>query len=131
MMNLGGRPSKYTDELLENARQYLATDGGDDPVPSVAGLSLHLGISRETCYAWAKEEGKEEFAEIYEALMARQEQKLISGGLLNVFNPAVTKMLLTKHGYSDRQETTLQGAAGGPVEVAYIGVSSDGRRTAD
>lgn len=130
-MNPGGRPSKYTDELIQNFERYLEEDGCSDPVPSIAGLALHLGISRETCYAWAADEDKAEFAELMERLLAQQERALISGGLLNVFNANITKMMLTKHGYTDRQETTLTGANSGPIEVAYVGVSTDGRRSAN
>lgn len=45
----GGRPTKYTDELLEMAEQYINVykDEGD-VIPSLAGLALYLGIARST-----------------------------------------------------------------------------------
>jgi len=36
-----------------------------------------------------------------------QERKLICNGLMGDFNPAITKMMLTKHGYSDKMETDI------------------------
>jgi len=33
-----------------------------------------------------------------------QERKLVTGGLEGKYNPAITKMMLTKHGYSDKVE---------------------------
>jgi hypothetical protein len=38
---------------------------------------------------------------------AKQERQLISGGLTNEFNSAITKMMLTKHGYTDKTETDI------------------------
>ena len=101
-----GRSTKYTPELLKAAWAYI--DGGwekaGDPVPTVVGLALEIGIDKETAYRWAKEEGKEEFSNILTRVSVMQERKLVAGGLANLFNPAITKMMLTKHGYSDKIE---------------------------
>lgn len=101
-----GRPTKYTPEALEKARDYLKNyrEGGD-VIPTVPGLALALGISRETVYAWSKDEDKEEFTEIYLKLMADQERQLVNSGLKGDFNSAITKMILTKHDYSDKVQT--------------------------
>ena len=116
-----GRPSSYTDETDEQAREYLSGGyKGDlidsnspelgytgEPYPTIAGLALYLGISRETVYAWKGDETKPEFSDIVDDLMATQEMKLIRGGILNEFNPTITKLALTKHNYSDRQDMTV------------------------
>lgn len=105
-VNLGGRPSEYTEEKLALARHYI--NGGweedGDTVPQVAGLAMAMGISRETVYAWAKDANKQEFSDILMRVQVFQERKLLNGGLSGDFNPAVTKMLLVKHGYSDKIE---------------------------
>jgi len=97
-----GRPTIYTKDLVAKALNYA--DGGwaeaGDAIPSVAGLADELGISRDTCYDWAKDENKE-FSYILERIGGRQERRLINGALLGEFNSAVSKMMLTKHGYSD------------------------------
>ena len=36
--------------------------------------------------------------------MAKQEKTLVNGSLRGEMNPAISKMMLTKHGYSDKQE---------------------------
>lgn len=101
-----GRPSEYTSEKLELARMYL--EGGweeqGDAVPQVAGLALAMGIDRSTVYDWASQDDKQEFSHIFTRIQALQERGLINNGLRNTFNPAITKMMLTKHGYSDKQE---------------------------
>jgi hypothetical protein len=101
-----GRPTDYTPELIEKAWAYA--NGGweevGDPVPSIAGLACEIGVSRETCHAWAKDETKE-FSDILKAIAQEQERNLVKGGLGGVFNASITKMMMTKHGYSDRVET--------------------------
>jgi hypothetical protein len=115
-----GRPSIYTAEIVKKAWSYV--DGGweevGDPVPSVAGLACEIGIRRETCHAWAKDETKE-FSNILSAIAEKQERQLLKGGLLNVFNASITKMMMTKHGYSDATKNELSGPEGGaiPVEI--------------
>lgn len=114
------RPTEYSDEVLDKARNYLENfEELGDVVPTVAGMACEIGVSRETLYAWSKDESKPEFSDIFMQVSEYQERKLVNGGLAGGFNPAVTKMMLTKHGYSDRQEIdhTTKGEA--------IGASSD------
>ncbi len=76
-----------------------------------------LGIQKSTCYAWAQEEDKVEFSDILTRVEQMQEMKLIDGGLRNAFNPAITKMMMTKHGYSDKQISEIGGFDGQPIET--------------
>jgi hypothetical protein len=100
-----GRPSIYTPELVKRARGYLTNyEDMGDKVPSIAGLACVLGVTRETCRAWANEPDKAEFSVILMELMQRQERALLNGGLGGDFNAPITKMMLTKHGYSDKVE---------------------------
>jgi hypothetical protein len=100
-----GRPTNYTPELIAAAWEYAR--GGwiaaGDPVPTVAALACEIGISRDTCYEWAKHEDKE-FSDILSKIAQEQERNLVKGGLGGDFNAAITKMMMTKHGYSDRVE---------------------------
>lgn len=101
-----GRPTVYTAELIKRARGYLTAfkDMGD-VVPTIAGLACVLGVTRETCRAWANEPDKAEFSAIMKELMQRQERELVNGGIGGNFNSTITKLLLSKHGYSDKVET--------------------------
>ena len=102
----GGRPTDYTEERLAAAERYVS--GGwkesGDKVPTVVGLAAEIGVARSTCYEWAKDPQKSEFLDILTRVEEIQERALVNGGLSNDFNPAITKMMLTKHGYSDKQE---------------------------
>lgn len=109
-----GRPTDYTPELLARAKAYAekATDSalGESPkLASIAELALHLGVSRETLYAWAKE--KQEFSDILQKVMTAQEMALLDNGLHGKWNPTITKLMLTKHGYTDKQDITSDGKA--------------------
>lgn len=101
-----GRPSSYKPDMAEKARRYIANhEDFDDPVPTVAGLACVLGVVRDTCYAWAKDADKPEFSDILGELAQKQERVLIARGLVGDFNAPITKMMLTKHGYSDKLES--------------------------
>jgi len=101
-----GRPSVYGPDILKKARGYLTSfkDMGD-VVPSIAGLACVIGVTRETCRAWGNDPEKAEFSAILLELAQRQERELLNNGLAGNFNAPITKMMLTKHGYSDKVET--------------------------
>ena len=56
------RPTKYSEAILKEAREYLANYDStpyNDKMPSVAGLAVALKISRPTIYDWAEDKDKE------------------------------------------------------------------------
>ena len=102
-----GRPSELTPDVIECAWGYVRGGFRDVPnrVPSVAGLAFVLGKSRECLYEWARQ--NQEFSDILEAISSTQEMMLLDGGLSGDFNPTITKLMMTKHGYSDKVETDV------------------------
>ena len=119
MKHAGGRPSKWQD-CVDPAWEYV--NGGfqaeNDVVPTIAGLAVFLHCARETVHAWAREH--EEFSHIVRQLMSKQEKMLANGGILGEYNASITKLLLTKHGYSEKIETAHTGPDGGPVQIAEV-----------
>jgi len=115
-----GRPTDYTPELVAKAREYT---GGKwkhqeyGQIPSHIGLAKYLKINRKTLYIWAKEEGKEEFCTILDEVMALQQLALIGNGLDGTFNSAITKLVLGKHGYHDKQDNTHADPDGKPLKT--------------
>lgn len=109
-----GRPSKL-EECKEPAMKYLegdyAIDGG--VIPTVAGLACYLGVSRSSVNKWAVEDKSEGgFSDIVEGILSMQEFKLVNGGLKGDYNPTIAKLLLTKHGYTDKAEVDNRSSDG-------------------
>jgi hypothetical protein len=117
----GGRPTEYNQELIDKAEDYLTNyaDAGD-LVPTIAGLACVLGVHRDTLYDWAAQPEKQEFSYILKMVMQYQERKLVNGGLSDVFNASITKMMLTKHGYSDKQEVDHSSSDGSMRPVVNV-----------
>lgn len=120
------RPTVYSDEVLEKASDYIENYAEyGDAVPTVAGMACEIGVSRETLYAWAKDVEKPEFSDILMRVMENQERKLVNGGLSGGFNPAITKMMLTKHGYSDKTDIDHSSKDGSMQPQLVVVLDSD------
>jgi len=94
------RPQEYNQTIIDKAQDYLADPQGT--VHSLEGLALYLGIHRSTIYDW--KDKHDEFSDIVEKVLQHQAKKLQDKGLTGEFNSSITKLLLTKHGYSDKQD---------------------------
>ena len=101
-INKGGRPTKLTDELIGKAEMYL-TDypSNGDIVPTVAGLSVYLDIAKSSIYKYRDESDR--FSDTLERIESLQESKLVNGGLIGDFNATIAKLMLSNHGYSEKQ----------------------------
>ncbi len=126
------RPTKYTPELLEKAHSYIAnwrTLG--DMIPSHDALCGYLDITSPTLYDWRDQEGKEEFSCILDTISRMQRQELINNGLSGDFNAAITKLVLGKHGYSDKvdsnNEHNHKGKLDNHMTVEFVDAASTGK----
>lgn len=119
-----GRPTEYSEEVLENTNKYL--DSCEDEterlvdmeneekgyqkyrnklkvkLPTIEGLAYFLGVHKDTIYEWRKVH--HEFSDLIEDLLSKQADRLISNGLSGDYNPTIAKVLLSKHGYKEAQE---------------------------
>ena len=105
---MSGRPTKYNDILVSKAKDYITsyvTYG--DVIPSIVGLASILDVNRSTLYEWEKEHPI--FSDILEAIKREQQRVLLNRGLLGDFNSAITKLVLGKHGYHDKQDVGIIG----------------------
>jgi len=109
-----GRPTSYGDQVLADAYDYLENykEKFEDLVPTVVGLCCAINRSKSIVYDWAKDENKQAFSDILSAISEIQEKGLVNGGLSSSFNPAITKMLLAKHGYSDSVKSDITSSDG-------------------
>lgn len=99
-----GRPTKLDEALKQKARDYiLATNISIQTLlPTIEGLAIKLEVNRDTLYDWAKKD--KDFSDILKDLMQLQAEKLIQNVLVGRYNPLITKLLLSKHGYIEKQE---------------------------
>ena len=95
------RPTKYTPELLDKANTYLSTYSR--LIPSHQDLCLSLDISESTLYDWAQKH--DEFSEILARVKLTQFTVAMDGGLGGEMNANLVKLLMGKHGYSDKVDT--------------------------
>lgn len=106
--------------MLAKAREYLESCQDEEveragkgesivfkikaKLPTRGGMARYLGVSRDTLYEWSKVHPQ--FSYIMEELGAEQEDRLINAGLSGDYNPTISKVLLTKHGYREGVDTT-------------------------
>jgi len=116
-----GRPTKYTDELIEKAKAYITDyETYSDVIPSIAGLASVLDVSRKLLYDWEKK--YPEFLYILEAIKREQQKVLLNKGLSGDFNSNITKLVLGKHGYHDKQDVGVSGSMDISIGKEFDGV---------
>ena len=99
-----GRPTNLTKEVIQQAWDYVddfETHG--HAVPSVVGLCKVINRSKSSVYRWAEEENSD-FWDILRAINENQELVTFNRALTGDYNASIAKLLLGKHGYSDKQE---------------------------
>lgn len=105
------RPTDYKEpDTLVSALDYLKNfEKEGDVIPTIEGLAFKLDVARKTIYDWASQEDKKEFCNIVEQILSFQAKTLVNKGLTGDFNSNIAKLMLTKHGYSDKQDITSGG----------------------
>ena len=117
-----GRPSIYSEEILNKANQYFESLPIDEVVHSIEGLADYLEIHRDTIYDWCSQESKKDFSDIVNRILMRQGKTLINKTLKKEFEPRTSGMMLGKHGYTTKTETDINNPDGKlqPVLVEIV-----------
>jgi len=127
----GGRPTVYSEEALKKADDYIKNYQHDgDLVPSAAGMALKIGVNKATLYRWAQDHA--EFCDMLSKMNETQERRLLAGGLSSSFNAAITKLMLAKQGYSEKQEidhtTNGKDMPSSQLRLSDLGLSVEAKR---
>lgn len=104
-------------DLKDKAVAYLSgayRDAGD-VVPSIEGMACFIGKSCQTVYRWRNID--EAFRDTLESIKTAQARLLINGGLLGDYNPTITKLMMSNHGYSDKVDNTSSDGSMTPKAV--------------
>jgi len=106
-----GRPTNFNAGTLATTKDYIENYKSKygHQMPSVAGLAVVLKVGRRGIYQWEDQQESPEFQHMLEELQAEQELVLFNRGLVGEFNSTISKLALTKHGYSDKQEQEITG----------------------
>ncbi len=98
----GGRPTKYTPDMVDRLEGYMRNC--PDELPSKAGFTTIVGVHVNTIDNWGKK--YPEFLWALERLKTYQECILINKGLTGAYNPTIAKLILcSNHGYRKRRDT--------------------------
>lgn len=107
--NLGGRPLKLKSPKKTQAivdEYFVLCETEKKPV-TITGLSLALGITRETFLEYAKGEGEHSrLSDIFKKARLRVEHAYELRGMA-AMNPAFCIFILKNMGYSDRQDVNV------------------------
>jgi len=76
-------------------------------IPTMEWFAIFTWFAVQTFERWEKEKWKEEFANMLNDLRTQQAQKLIVWWLSWIYNPTITKLLLSKHWYIEKREEDL------------------------
>lgn len=130
-----GRPVEYNDQVVKRATDYVneCEDKEEQVVtgesekftsyknklkvnlPTIEGLAVYLGIHKDTVYDWEKK--YPEFSDVLHTLRAKQIRELFNKGLAGDYNPIIAKLLLNKHGYTEKSETKHSGEIANPSSL--------------
>ena len=95
---------KYREEYCDKMLAYFRDE--KEKYPTFELFADSIGVHANTLMGW--QESHPRFGAVYAHCKAIQKGKLIRGGVLGVFNPAVVKFVATNcHGMSDKVENDV------------------------
>jgi hypothetical protein len=113
-----GRPTLYRPEIIDEINEYLKEAVPENmDIPTVEGIALKLGISKDTLYEWAKIHP--EFSDALGRLKMEQKQHLIKAGIFGGKEVNATIIALLLKVNHDMIETTKQDITTGGDKITF------------
>lgn len=117
----GGRPTLYTPGVIVEINEYLKEAIPQNmKIPTIEGIALKLGISRDTLYEWAKK--YPEFSDTLDKLKMMQKESLTEIGIFGgkEINAAIVKLLLeVNHNMRETPAIAQQFNIGGEMNLEF------------
>ena len=123
MTHPGGRPTLYTPQAIAEINKYLAEAVPENmAIPTIEGMALRFGISRETLYEWARVHP--EFSDTIKKMKMLQKEALIKTGIFGgkEINATIIALLLKVN--HDMVETTHTDITSGGKPLPILGGQS-------
>ena len=100
--NKGGRPTKYNEEMVKKAYEYIELAGNNyEELPTLFKMAEYLKVDEDTVLAWGKK--YDEFIGAIKKVKKLQRDRLMGKGLDNTWNSPMAMFLLKcNHGFVDR-----------------------------
>jgi hypothetical protein len=116
----GGRPRLYQDHeaFALNTQEYFRLAEERGKMPTLAGLCLHLGFDDKESFSHYASYGDEFSRTVKKARMIIEDDR--NQRLSNAACTGVIFDLKHNHGWTDKSQTELTGAEGGPLQVAWL-----------
>lgn len=117
-----GRPPIFetAEQFKEVADTYFAECEARERIPTVNGLSLALGMTRETLLRYAEKDDFSDTVKLVRTRLENEWEQRLAGP-----NAAGTIFWLKNQGWTDKTEQELYGKGGGPIQVAAGDMSDD------
>jgi|SRR6188508_1217773 len=110
----GGRPLKYTKEIIEKYADEFEKWLEDDENFWFKDFAIKNKFNPELFHVWAKE--NERFSKVLKTARLKQESKLFKSALVNSFNAGIVKFALNvHHGWVEKKETVHTNNPDNPV----------------
>lgn len=125
MAHPGGRPTDYRPEMVQEVEEYLSEAVPQNmKIPTIEGIALRLGVTRETVYEWAKR--YPEFSDTIKKQKILQKEYLQEIGIFGgkeINAPIVALLLKVNHDMVETQKTDI--TSGGKPIPLLGGLSND------
>jgi O-glycosyl hydrolase len=123
MKHAGGRPTKYNPSMSGKISEAIPQNM---KIPTVEGLCLKLGISKDTIYRWAKE--SKEFSDALEQVLVLQKEYLTEIGIFGgkeINSNIVMLFLKANHGMVETTRQELTGKDGQELNISVTRYDPD------
>lgn len=143
MAHAGGRPTKYTPDLINKVDEYLALCVDEETefwktrgeksdsyerilkvnLPKIEGFAEYVDVSIDSINVWEKDNPR--FSEALNKIRKAQHNRLVDNALAGNYSPVIAKLMLSSnHGYKEKSDVTSDDKAI-TVNILKYDVNSD------